>query len=102
MLSANDRLQGILSKSGNLEALLKEALEDHQVDRVTLYISCINTLVVSVISVILIGLMWYSVVSKVNELIDLMSRTGEREPLNPQSRSNQGLPISHPLSTTYF
>ena len=62
MILANDRLQGVLSKSGNLEALLREALEDHQVDRITLYIVCIITLVVSVICVILIGLMWYSVV----------------------------------------
>ena len=95
MISANDRLQGVLSKAGNLEALLKEALEDHQVDRVALYSSCIITLVVSVICVILIGLMWCHVVSKVNDLIDVMSRCGEREPLT-QSNSN------HPLHTTSF
>lgn len=95
MISANDRLQGVLSKSGNMEALLRMALEHHQVDRITLYIVCIIIIVVSVICVLLIGLMWYSVVSIIKELIDVLSRAGEKESLT-QSRSK------HPLHTTSF
>ena len=95
MISANDRLQGVLSKSGNMEALLRMALEDHQVDRITLYIVCIITMVVSAICVLLIGCMWYSVVSRINELIDVLSRAGEKESLT-QARSK------HHLHTTAF
>ena len=90
MISANEKLQGVLSKSGNMEALLRMALEDHQVDRITLYIVCIITMVVSAIGVLLIGCMWYSVVSRINELIDVLSRTGEKESLT-QARSKHHL-----------
>ena len=95
MISANERLQGVLAKSGHMEAILKEALEGHQVDRLTLYSSCIITLVVCVICVIVVGLMWCHVVSKVNSLMEVMSRCEDRVPLTqPSSR--------HPLQTTTF
>ena len=55
MVSANEGLQGVLAKSGHMEAIWKEAVEGHQVDRLKLDRSCIITLVVYVI---LIGLMW--------------------------------------------
>ena len=67
-------LQGVLAKSGHKEAIWKEAVEGHQVERLTLDKRCIITLVV--ICVILIGLMWYHIVSKVNILMEFMSRCG--------------------------
>ena len=52
-------VQVVLAKSGNKEAIWKEAEEGNQVERLTLDKRCIITL--GVICVILIGLMWYSV-----------------------------------------
>ena len=101
-ISANDRLHGLMSKAVTLTALLDKVLDDHDADRVNLYIGCFITLSVSLISLTVVSLMWYSVNSRVNQLVYQMSRDGEREPLNPQSRSNQGVSISHSLSTTSF
>ena len=52
-------VQVVLAKSGNKEAIWKEAEEGNQIERLTLDKRCIITL--GVICVILIGLMWYSV-----------------------------------------
>ena len=82
LISANDRLHGLMSKADILKALLDEIFDDHDADRVNLYICCFLTLGISLISLTVVGLMWYSV--------------------NPQFRSNQGVSISHPLSTTSF
>ena len=106
LADANERLYGLIAKAETLEALLGEALKDHHLDRVTLYVCCFLTLFVCFISVTVVGLMWYSILSKVNQLINLMSnqsnRVGEREALNPNFRPNQGISISTPLNTTSF
>ena len=102
MSSANDRLNGLMSKADKLKLLLDEVLDYHDSDRVNLYIGMLITLSVCLISLTVISLMWYSVNSRVNQLVDQMSRVEEREPLNPKSRSNQGVTISHPLSATSF
>ena len=67
-------VQVVLAKSDHKEAIWKEAEEGHQVGRLTLDKRCIITL--EVICVILIGLMWYHMVSKVNSLMEVMSRCG--------------------------
>ena len=59
-------VQVVLAKSGHKEAIWKEAVEGHQVERLTLDKRCIITL--EVICVILIGLMWYHGVSKINHV----------------------------------
>ena len=59
-------VQVVLAKSGHKEAIWKEAEEGNQVERLTLDKRCIITL--GVICVILIGLMWYHVVSKINHV----------------------------------
>ena len=59
-------VQVVLAKSDHKEAIWKEAEEGHQVGRLTLDKRCIITL--EVICVILIGLMWYHVVSKINHI----------------------------------
>ena len=81
MISANTNLQKVLANSNSMKAFFKEALETQQIDKVTLYSSCIITMIVSVASVILVGLMWCHVLSKVNSLMDAMSRCEERIPL---------------------
>ena len=67
-------VQVVLAKSDHKEAIWKEAKEGHQVERLKLDKRCIITL--EVICVILIGLMWYHIVSKVNSLMEVMSRCG--------------------------
>ena len=106
MSGVRERLHGLISMVETVEALLGEALGDHHLDRITLYVCCFLTLFVCFISVTVVSLMWYSILSKVNQLINLMSnqsnRVGEREPLNSNFRPNQGISISPPLNTTSF
>ena len=64
MVSANKGLQKVLANSDHMKAFFKEALEGQQIDKLTLYNSCIITLVVSVICVIVVGLMWCHVLSR--------------------------------------
>ena len=58
--------KGVQVVLGHKEAIGKEAEESHQVGRLTLDKRCIITL--EVICLILIGLMWYHVVSKINHV----------------------------------
>ena len=89
---ANERLCGLIAKAETLETLLGEVLKDHYLDRVTLYVCCFLTHFVGFISVTVVHLMWYRILSKVNQLINLVSnqsnRVGEREALNPNIMPN--------------
>ena len=92
----------MLSKAEPLEFLLGEALGDHHLDRITLYFVCFLTLLVCFLTVTIVGMMWYSILAKVNQLINLLSnqnniRVGEREPLRPNQFS-----ISPPLTAASF
>ena len=91
--SASKGLQKVVSNSGQMEANFREALDGQQVDRMKLHSTCIITLVVAIVSVIVIGLMWCHVVSKINHLIEVMSACEERLPLAQSSNI-------HPLQTT--
>ena len=95
MVSAIKGLQKVLANSGHLEAYFKEALEGLQADRMTLYSSCITTIIVAVSCVIVIGMMWCHVVSKVNSLMEVMSACEERIPLTQPSNRQ-------PIQTTSF
>ena len=90
-----DDLKNSLANSGHMEAYFKEALEGQQVDRLTLYSSCIITLIVAIVCVIVIGLMWCHVVSKINNLMEVMSACEDRVPFAQSSNR-------HPLQTTSF
>ena len=88
--TASKGLQQVVSNSDQMEAHFREALQGQQVDRMTLYSTCIITLVVAIVCVIVIGLMWCHVVNKINHLIDVMSACEERLPL---TQSNNRIPI---------
>ena len=81
MISANTNLQKVLANSNSMKASFKDALESQQIDKVTLYSSCIITMIVSVVCVIVVGLIWWHVLSKVNCLMDARSNCEERIPL---------------------
>ena len=88
MSDAEDRLNGLVSKAGTLESLLGEALGDHHLDRITLYVVCFLTLLVCFLTVTIVGLMWYGILTKVYQVMNLLDnsnniRVGEREPLRP-------------------
>ena len=85
MSEAGEKLHGLVSKTGTLESLLGEALGDHHLVRITFYVVCFLTLLVCFLTVTIVGMMWYNILTKINQVTNLLdnpnnTRVGEREP----------------------
>ena len=57
MTAANTNFQKVLSNSNSMKVSFNDALESQQIDKVTLYSTCIITMIVSIASVLLVALM---------------------------------------------
>ena len=98
MFDTGERLHRLVSKARTLESLLGEALGDHHLDRITLYMVCFLTLLVCFLTVTIVRLMLYSILTKVNQVMNLLEnasniRVGENELLRPNN-----ITISPPLT----
>ena len=75
-------MQKVLSNSINIVETVNEALDEQQIDRITLYSACGIILVVSLSGILLLVRCLCKVHSKINKLKDSVSRSEEEIPLN--------------------